>query len=107
MKLSERLVPKEEGGIKLSERVDVFSHIYGDILRSKKTLGWRTMLVVPELEMELRLGAQSGALMVELQLLRNQRDHYDERIQRLWWDLHGPYAPCALHPAPACNLQCQ
>ena len=29
-------------------------HIYGDILRSKKTLGWRTMLVVPELESELR-----------------------------------------------------
>ena len=28
-------------------------HIYGDILRSKKTLGWRTMLVVPELATEL------------------------------------------------------
>lgn len=31
----------------------VGDHIYGDILRSKKTLGWRTMLVVPELESEL------------------------------------------------------
>ena len=31
----------------------VGDHIYGDILRSKKTLGWRTMLVVPELETEL------------------------------------------------------
>ena len=30
-------------------------HIYGDILRSKKTLGWRTMLVVPELETELSI----------------------------------------------------
>ena len=30
-------------------------HIYGDILRSKKTLGWRTMLVVPELETELEI----------------------------------------------------
>lgn len=31
----------------------VGDHIYGDILRSKKTLGWRTMLVVPELDTEL------------------------------------------------------
>lgn len=33
----------------------VGDHIYGDILRSKKTLGWRTMLVVPELEEELSI----------------------------------------------------
>ena len=33
----------------------VGDHIYGDILRSKKTLGWRTMLVVPELETELEI----------------------------------------------------
>ena len=31
----------------------VGDHIYGDILRSKKTLGWRTMLVVPELAHEM------------------------------------------------------
>jgi HAD superfamily 5'-nucleotidase-like hydrolase len=31
----------------------VGDHIYGDILRSKKELGWRTMLVVNELESEL------------------------------------------------------
>lgn len=30
-------------------------HIYGDILRSKKALGWRTMLIVPELEKELEI----------------------------------------------------
>lgn len=28
-------------------------HIYGDILRSKKDLGWRTMLIVEELEKEI------------------------------------------------------
>lgn len=33
----------------------VGDHIYGDILRSKKQLGWRTMLVVPELEKELQM----------------------------------------------------
>lgn len=31
----------------------VGDHIYGDIVKSKKDIGWRTMLVVPELELEL------------------------------------------------------
>jgi predicted HAD superfamily phosphohydrolase YqeG len=28
----------------------VGDHMYSDVLRAKRTLGWRTMLVVPELE---------------------------------------------------------
>jgi 5' nucleotidase family len=40
-------------------------HIFGDILMSKKTLGWRTLLVVPELETELRaLHHCSGTMQV-------------------------------------------
>jgi len=39
----------------------VGDHIYGDILRSKKTLGWRTMLVVPELATELDILQQHQA----------------------------------------------
>lgn len=38
-----------------TEVLYVGDHIYGDILKSKKTLGWRTMLVVPELEPELEI----------------------------------------------------
>ena len=38
-----------------TEVLYVGDHIYGDILKSKKTLGWRTMLVVPELEPELHI----------------------------------------------------
>jgi len=41
----------------------VGDHIYGDILRSKKTLGWRTMLVVPELESELRIAKRCANTM--------------------------------------------
>lgn len=33
----------------------VGDHIYGDVLRSKKNASWRTLLVVPELEQELKL----------------------------------------------------
>jgi hypothetical protein len=39
-------------------------HCYaGDILKSKKALGWRTMLVVPELESELALAAAHQVLL--------------------------------------------
>ena len=50
----------------------VGDHIYGDILRSKKTLGWRTMLVVPELETELEVQAAHSGVMRELKALRQQ-----------------------------------
>ena len=36
-----------------SEILYVGDHIYGDILRSKKEIGWRTMLVIEELETEI------------------------------------------------------
>ncbi len=41
-------------GIKTgSEILYIGDHIYGDILRSKKEIGWRTMLVIEELEKEI------------------------------------------------------
>lgn len=61
----------------------VGDHIYGDILRSKKTLGWRTMLVVPELETELEIQAASIGVGSELKTLRQQRDGLEDQIQRL------------------------
>lgn len=36
-----------------SQLLYIGDHIYGDILRSKKEIGWRTMLVIEELEEEL------------------------------------------------------
>lgn len=37
----------------------VGDHIYGDIVKSKKDIGWRTMLVVPELALELELAGKT------------------------------------------------
>lgn len=70
-----------------SEIVYVGDHIYGDVLRSKKDLGWRTMLVIPELEMELNTAAEAGngGKLQELRVLRRQRDALDDQIQRLEW----------------------
>ena len=53
----------------------VGDHIYGDILRSKKTLGWRTMLVVPELETELEIQVSPELVSLHDPLLIPSHDH--------------------------------
>ncbi|XP_028757719.1 cytosolic purine 5'-nucleotidase isoform X4 [Neltuma alba] len=65
----------------------VGDHIYGDILRSKKVLGWRTMLVVPELEKEVKLLWESRNTRKELQFLRSERDRIEDEIHHLKWAL--------------------
>ena len=65
----------------------VGDHIFGDILRSKKTLGWRTMLVVPELAHEMACGKRAeemGKYRV-LRELRRTRDDARDRAQLLGW----------------------
>lgn len=41
-------------------------HIFGDVLRSKKKSGWRTFLVVPELERELTVWTDRRVLFEKL-----------------------------------------
>ena len=43
--------------------------MYSDILRSKRTLGWRTLLIVPELEHEVSQLTLSLALTLTRGLL--------------------------------------
>ncbi|KAJ9674720.1 hypothetical protein PVL29_023946 [Vitis rotundifolia] len=70
-----------------SQVLYVGDHIYGDILRSKKVLGWRTMLVVPELEREVELLWELRDTRKQLQLLRNERDLIEDKIHHLKWSL--------------------
>ncbi|EFJ52026.1 hypothetical protein VOLCADRAFT_56272 [Volvox carteri f. nagariensis] len=70
-----------------SQVLYVGDHIYGDIVKSKKDIGWRTMLVVPELELELEKLGRSMKMQEELRQLRQLRDEYDDRIQRLKWSI--------------------
>ena len=44
-----------------SQVLYVGDHMYGDIVRSKRSLGWRTALIVPELEHELSVDALDSA----------------------------------------------
>ncbi|XP_010471626.1 PREDICTED: 5'-nucleotidase domain-containing protein 4 isoform X1 [Camelina sativa] len=70
-----------------SQVLYVGDHIYGDILRSKKILGWRTMLVVPELEKEVELLWELRNMRKELILMRNERDSVEDTIHHLNWSL--------------------
>lgn len=70
-----------------SQVLYVGDHIYGDILRSKKVLGWRTMLVVPELEKEVQLLCELRNTRKQLQLLRNESDQIEDKIHHLKWSL--------------------
>ncbi|GKC89714.1 5'-nucleotidase domain-containing protein 4-like protein, partial [Tanacetum coccineum] len=70
-----------------SQVLYVGDHIYGDILRSKKILGWRTMLVVPELEKEVQVLASSWDTRKELNLLRSERDQIEDQTHHLKWSL--------------------
>lgn len=78
-----------------SQVLYVGDHIYGDVLRSKKALGWRTMLVIPELETELDVLEHCKGNMQELRVLRQQRDALDDQIQRLEWGLRCRQRPGA------------
>ncbi|KAL0801876.1 hypothetical protein Bca101_057052 [Brassica carinata] len=76
-----------------SQVLYVGDHIYGDILRSKKVLGkiaiigWRTMLVVPELEKEVELLWELRDMRKEIFLMRNERDSLEDQINHLNWSL--------------------
>ncbi|PNW77918.1 hypothetical protein CHLRE_10g456900v5 [Chlamydomonas reinhardtii] len=78
-----------------SQVLYIGDHIYGDIVKSKKDIGWRTMLVVPELELELEKAGRSAKMADELRQLRQLRDEYDDRIQRLKWSIAQEAAAAA------------
>lgn len=49
-------------------------------MRSKKAAGWRTMLVIPELESELATLGRCCGNMAELRVLRQQRDALEDQV---------------------------
>jgi hypothetical protein len=57
-------------------------HTYGDILRSKKTVGWRTAMVIFELEREIRINERRSYLNLEItDLMDRARDLRRDRDQ--------------------------
>jgi hypothetical protein len=59
--------------------------MYSDILRSKRTLGWRTCLVVPELEHELEVSQRhhaTGSSLLRLRQLQYDLDEYIDLMRQ-------------------------
>jgi len=55
----------------------VGDHIFGDVLKSKKLRGWRTFLIVPELNDELRVWTNEHKLFEKLQ-------NFDKELSESW-----------------------
>jgi 5'-nucleotidase len=63
----------------------VGDHLYSDVLRSKRTLGWRSLFIMPELEDEIRAFAAAQPLrqrIVDLRRLRDELSAKAEEIRR-------------------------
>ena len=58
----------DQGGRKITgeQILYVGDHLYSDVLRSKRTLGWRTALIVPELEREMKVAEEEREVAEEV-----------------------------------------
>jgi len=61
-----------------SEILYVGDHIYGDVLRSKRDQGWRTLLVIPELETEIETAERNRELYERLMAVHKERNHVED-----------------------------
>ena len=67
-------------GAKGEKVLYVGDHIYGDILRLKKSYVWRTAMVIQELEHENRVGADQQQRVRDLTVLDRRRRNLDSEI---------------------------
>lgn len=63
----------------------VGDHIFADILRSKRTLGWRTCLIVPELQAEVEVFQRMGAARQELMELKRKQYKLENRLDVIYY----------------------
>ena len=61
----------------------VGDHLYADVLRSKRTLGWRSMFIMPELEDEIRVFSKTIPLARKIAELRDLRDEIGAKAEEV------------------------
>ena len=61
----------------------VGDHMYADVLRSKRSLGWRTCLIIPELEHEIQVSRAEKDKAYEVLRLRRLQYELDEHLDYL------------------------
>lgn len=65
----------------------VGDHLYADVLRSKRALGWRSCFIMPELPEEMRIFQKQLNLrnsIMELRKLREEFSQYSDFLTREW-----------------------
>ncbi len=61
----------------------VGDHIYGDIIRSKDSHNWRTLLILHELETEIPKIAAAQALTADVLKVIQEKEAHDEDLQKI------------------------
>ena len=69
-------------GYRGDEILYVGDHIFGDIIRSKDSLNWRTLLIVDELHHEIPILENCRSLQKELDQKILEREVADENYQK-------------------------
>jgi HAD superfamily 5'-nucleotidase-like hydrolase len=64
-------------GVRSEGVLFVGDHIYGDILRSKKQCGWRTVMIVEEMELELKANKSARHMLEQAERLRRRIERMD------------------------------
>ena len=67
-------------GVSPDEILYVGDHIYGDIVQSKKTSGWRTVLIADELEREMRVRADYHVALEEIRTMSELWEELSEDV---------------------------
>jgi len=70
-------------GVQGEQIVYAGDHMFSDVIRGKRSLGWRTVLVIPELQSEVDVALREHVRRKRIQELRELRDELDEWIDRL------------------------
>jgi len=63
----------------------VGDHLYADVLRSKRALGWRSCFIMPELTEEMRMFHEQMELrqsIIDLRKLRDELNLYGDKLKR-------------------------
>jgi hypothetical protein len=67
----------------------VGDHLYADVLRSKRALGWRSCFIMPELPEEMRIFQKQLKLRNSIMELRKLRDEFSQYKDMLTRDLES------------------
>jgi hypothetical protein len=73
-------------GVAADEILYIGDHIYGDILRLKKDLAWRTALVVEEIEDEIKKEKKAEPILAKINALMDQKIPLEIKIDKLIGD---------------------